>query len=337
MTDITIGVIGYGYWGPNIVRNFFSIDNCRIRSVADERGERLVLLAKNFPSITGVNNAGDILNDRSINAVVIATPVFTHFELAKKALENGKHVLIEKPLASTVAESEELINLAERNGLTLMVDHTFLYTGAVQKMKELIDSDFIGTPRYFDSSRINLGLFQSDINVLWDLAAHDISILIYLIKNIPESINATGISHTHNHVENIAYMTVNYNSDFIAHINCSWTSPVKVRQTLIGGDKKMILYNDIEPSEKVRVYDTGYYHKTDEDKKKILVDYRIGDIYIPKLSAEEALTGVANDFIQSILQKKEPLSNAQLGIGVVKILEASQQSIKNKGKEVKIK
>lgn len=337
MTDITIGVIGYGYWGPNIVRNFFSTDNCRIKSVADERGERLILLGKNFPSITGLKNAADILNDNSINAVVIATPVFTHFELAKKALENGKHVLIEKPLASTVAESEELINLAERKGLTLMVDHTFLYTGAVQKMKELIDSGFIGAPRYFDSSRINLGLFQSDINVLWDLAAHDISILLYLIKDVPESVNATGISHTHNEVENIAYMTMNYNADFIAHINSSWTSPVKVRQTLIGGDKKMILYNDIEPSEKVRVYDTGYYHTTDEDKKKILVDYRIGDIYIPKLSAEEALTGVANDFVQSILQKKEPLSNAQLGIGVVRVLEASQQSIKNKGKEVKIK
>jgi len=337
MTDITIGVIGYGYWGPNIVRNFFSIDQCRIRAVADERPERLTMLAKNFPSIVGINTAEDIINDSTINAVVIATPVFTHFELAKKALEKGKHVLIEKPLASTVAEAEELINLAEQKGLTLMVDHTFLYTGAVQKMKELIDVGFIGTPRYFDSSRINLGLFQSDVNVLWDLAAHDISILIYLVKDIPESINATGISHTHNHVENIAYMTVNYNSDFIAHINCSWTSPVKVRQTLIGGDKKMILYNDIEPSEKVRVYDTGFYHTTDEDKKKILVDYRIGDIYIPKLSAEEALTGVANDFIQSILEKKEPLSNAQLGLGVVKILEASQQSIKNKGKEVKIK
>jgi len=337
MTDITIGVIGYGYWGPNIVRNFFSLDNCKVKSVADERAERLMILTKNFPSISGINNADDIMNDSTIDAVVIATPVFTHFVLAKKALENGKHVLIEKPMTSTVAESEELISLAEQKGLTLMVDHTFLYTGAVQKMKELIDSGIVGIPRYFDSSRINLGLFQSDINVLWDLAAHDISILIYLIKEIPQSVNATGISHTHNDVENIAYMTVNYNSDFIAHINSSWTSPVKVRQTLIGGDKKMILYNDIEPSEKVRVYDTGYNHTTDEDKNKILVDYRIGDIYIPKLSSEEALTGVANDFIQSILQKKQPLSNAQLGLEVVKILEASQQSIKNKGREVKIK
>ena len=337
MADITIGVIGYGYWGPNIVRNFFYSDNCKVKAVADQRDERLTLLAKNFPSINGINNAEDIINDDTINAVVIATPVFSHYELAKKALVEGKHVLIEKPLASTVAESEELINLAEQKGLTLMVDHTFLYTGAVQKMKELIDTGAIGTPLYFESSRINLGLFQSDINVLWDLAAHDISILIHLIKEIPESVNATGISHTHNGVENIAYMTVNYNSDFIAHINCSWSSPVKVRQMLIGGDKKMILYNDLEPSEKLRVYDTGYYHTTDEDKKKILVDYRIGDIYIPKLSSEEALTGVANDFIQSIIQKKEPLSNARFGLEVVKILEASQQSIKNKGREIKIK
>lgn len=337
MADITLGVIGYGYWGPNIVRNFFSLDNCRIKAVADERQERLALLSKNFPSIPGVTSADDILTDPAINAVVIATPVFTHFQLAKKALENNKHVLIEKPMASTVAESEALIDLAEKKGLVLMVDHTFLYTGAVQKMKELIGSGFIGTPRYFDSSRINLGLFQSDINVLWDLATHDISILLYLVSEVPESINATGISHTHNQVENIAYMTVNYTSDFIAHINCSWTSPVKVRQTLIGGDKKMILYNDIEPSEKVRVYDTGYFHTTDEEKKKILVDYRIGDIYIPKLSSEEALTGVANDFVQAIVAKKEPVSSAQLGLTVVKILEASQQSIKNKGKEVKIK
>ena len=337
MTDIIIGVIGYGYWGPNVVRNFFSSDNCKVKSVADRREERLIMLSKNFPSINGIKNAEDIFNDNTIHAVVIATPVASHFSLAKKALEMGKHVLIEKPLTSTVAESEELINLAGQKGLTLMVDHTFLYTGAVQKMKELIDTGAVGTPLYLDSSRINLGLFQSDINVLWDLAAHDISILIYLIKEVPESVNATGISHTHNQVENIAYMTVNYSSDFIAHINCSWSSPVKVRQTLIGGDKKMILYNDLEPSEKLRVYDTGYYHTTDEEKKKILVDYRIGDIYIPKLAAEEALTGVANDFIQSIIQKKEPLSHARLGMEVVKILEASQQSIKNKGREVKIK
>lgn len=337
MANINIGVIGYGYWGPNIVRNFFSAADCTVKAVADGRPERLAAMNKIFPSIKGVKTGDEIINDTEIDAVVVATPVFTHFALAKKALENGKHVLIEKPMTSTVAEAEELIELATKKGLTLMADHTFLYTGAVRKMKELIDTDIIGTPRYFDSARINLGLFQPDINVLWDLAPHDISILTYLITETPLSINATGISHTHNNIENIAYMTVNYNSDFIAHFNCSWTSPVKVRQTLIGGDKKMIVYNDLEPSEKLRVYDTGYNHTTVLDRNTIMVDYRTGDVYIPKIQLSEALSGVANDFIQSIINKTKPLACAELGMQVVKILEASQESIKNKGKEVKIK
>jgi predicted dehydrogenase len=337
MSNINIGVIGYGYWGPNIVRNFFATSLCTIKMVADGRQERLNLLAKIFPSIQGVKDAEEVINSNEIDAVVIATPVFTHFALAKRALLNGKHVLIEKPMTSSVAEADELINLATQKGLTLMADHTFLYTGAVQKMKELIETDIIGKPHYFDSARINLGLFQPDINVLWDLAPHDISILTYLITEVPESINATGISHTRNQIENIAYLTVNYNSSFIAHFNCSWSSPVKVRQTLIGGDKKMILYNDLEPSEKVRVYDTGYNHKTEEDRTRIMVDYRTGDVFIPKLSSREALAGVADDFIQSVIQKKSPLSNALLGRSVVRILEASQESIKNKGKEVRIK
>ena len=336
-SNLKIGVIGYGYWGPNIVRNFFGAAGCTVSKVADGRPERLKQLNKIFPSIDSVNDASDIIGDPEIDAVVIATPVFTHFELAKKALIIGKHVLIEKPMTSSVAEADELIELAAKKGLTLMADHTFLYTGAVEKMKELIENKTIGTPCYFDSTRINLGLFQPDVNVLWDLAPHDISILTYLITELPESINATGISHTRNHIENIAYLTVNYQSDFIAHFNCSWTSPVKVRQTLIGGDKKMILYNDLEPSEKVRVYDTGYNMKSEEDKTRIMVDYRTGDVYIPKLSGREALAGVAADFIQSVVQKKEPLANALLGRQVVKILEASQESIKNKGKEIKIR
>ncbi|HMC85004.1 MAG TPA: Gfo/Idh/MocA family oxidoreductase [Chitinophagaceae bacterium] len=337
MSNINIGVIGYGYWGPNIVRNFFATSSCTIKMVADGRQERLNLLAKIFPSIQGVRDADEIINNKEVDAVVIATPVFTHFALAKRALLNGKHVLIEKPMTSSVAEADELIDLAAQKGLTLMADHTFLYTGAVQKMKEIIDTDVIGKPHYFDSARINLGLFQPDINVLWDLAPHDISILTYLITEVPESINATGISHTRNQIENIAYLTVNYNSSFIAHFNCSWSSPVKVRQTLIGGDKKMILYNDLEPSEKVRVYDTGYNHKTEEDRTRIMVDYRTGDVFIPKLSSKEALAGVADDFVQSVIQKKLPLSNALLGRSVVRILEASQESIKNKGKEIRIK
>jgi len=337
MANIKVGVIGYGYWGPNIVRNFFATPDCTVRMVADGRQERLNLLAKTFPSIQGVKDAEDIIGSSEVDAIVIATPVYTHFELAKRALLQGKHVLIEKPMTSSVREADELIELATRKGLTLMADHTFLYTGAVQKMKEIIQTEVIGTPLYFDSSRINLGLFQPDINVLWDLAPHDISILTYLITEVPESINATGISHTGNKIENIAYLTVNYNSNFIAHFVCSWSSPVKVRQTLIGGDKKMILYNDLEPSEKVRVYDTGYNHKTEEDRTRIMVDYRTGDVYIPKLSSREALAGVADDFVQSVIHKKEPMSNATLGKSVVRILEASQESIKNNGKEIRIK
>jgi predicted dehydrogenase len=337
MTNIKVGVIGYGYWGPNIVRNFFATPDCTVRMVADGRPERLNLLAKTFPSIQGVKDAEDIISSKEVDAIVIATPVHTHFELAKRSLLQGKHVLIEKPMTSSVREADELIELATKKGLTLMADHTFLYTGAVQKMKEIIQTEVIGTPLYFDSSRINLGLFQPDINVLWDLAPHDISILTYLITEIPESINATGISHTGNKIENIAYLTVNYNSNFIAHFVCSWSSPVKVRQTLIGGDKKMILYNDLEPSEKVRVYDTGYNHKTEEDRTRIMVDYRTGDVYIPKLSSREALAGVADDFIQSVIHKKDPMSNATLGKSVVRILEASQESIKNNGKEIRIK
>jgi predicted dehydrogenase len=337
LSNINVGVIGYGYWGPNIVRNFFGTLACSVKMVADGRPERLGALAKIFPSIKGVNDGEEIINSKEIDAVVIATPVFTHFAIAKRALLAGKHVLIEKPMTSSVQEADELINLATQKGLTLMADHTFLYTGAVQKMKEIIHAEVIGKPLYFDSSRINLGLFQPDINVLWDLAPHDISILTYLITEIPESINATGISHTRNKIENIAYLTVNYNSSFIAHFTCSWSSPVKVRQTLIGGDKKMILYNDLEPSEKVRVYDTSYNHITEEDKTRIMVDYRTGDVYIPKLSSREALAGVADDFIQSVIQKKLPLSNAMLGRSVVRILEASQESIKNNGKEIRIK
>jgi predicted dehydrogenase len=334
---VRIGIIGYGYWGPNLVRNFSTQELGKVVCVADSRPERLALLAKNFPGVAGLSSSDDLINNPDIDAVVIATPVFSHFSLAMKALTAGKHVMIEKPMTASVQEAEELIELAARKKLVLMVDHTFLYTGAVQKMKELVDNNIIGKPRYFDSTRINLGLFQPDINVLWDLAPHDISILSFLIREKPYSINATGISHTHNGIENIAYMTVNYENDFIAHFNCSWTSPVKIRQTLIGGDKKMIVYNDLDPSEKVRIYDTGFTHKTEEDKFHIRVDYRTGDISIPKLSDKEALAGVAKDFLESVTQQKQPLSNAELGIEVVKILEASQESIRNNGKEVVIK
>jgi predicted dehydrogenase len=264
--SLNIAIIGYGYWGPNLVRNFTNAVNSKVTHVVDFRPERLSLVNKMYPSIETTNNVDEIINSTKVDAVVIATPVFTHFELAKKALLNGKHVLLEKPMTSTVAEAIELIDLADKMGLLLMVDHTFLYTGAVRKMKELIERRELGTINYFDSTRINLGLFQPDVNVLWDLAPHDISILLFLINEKPLSVNATGVSHTNNGIENIAYLTTNYSSNLLAHFNCSWSSPVKLRNTLVGGDKKMVLFNDLEPSEKLRVYDTGYNYKTDEEK-----------------------------------------------------------------------
>ena len=331
---MNIAVIGYGYWGPNLVRNFFAIENSKVLMVADPRSERLKIVNSIFPSIQTTENVADVFNNANVDAVLIATPVSTHYELARQALLHDKHVLIEKPMTRTSDEGRKLIELADQKNKLLMVDHTFLYTGAVQKMKELIRKGDIGNINYFDSTRINLGLFQPDMNVLWDLAPHDISILNYLIDEAPYSINATGVSHTKNDLENIAFMTVNFKSGLIAHFSCSWSSPVKLRMILVGGEKKMILYNDIEPTEKIKVYDTGYSVKTDEEKQKILIDYRVGDVYIPKLNMQEALAGMAKDFVTSIANKSKPLSDCQSGLGVVKILEAADISIKNKGREV---
>ena len=333
---IQVGIIGYGYWGPNLARNFSNQKDCRVIAVADTRPNRLEQLRHSHPSINAVQDADEIINDPQIDAIIIATPVNTHFSLAQKALLKGKHVLLEKPMASSVKECETLIELSLQKNLVLMVDHTFLYTGAVEKIKAIIDGGILGNIKYLDSTRINLGLFQHDINVLWDLAPHDLSILRYLYDAKPYSINATGISHTENGLENIAFMTINYTSDFIAHLNCSWTSPVKVRMMMIGGDKKMIIYNDVEPTEKIKVYDTAYQLKTDDEKNQILVDYRVGDIFVPKVSSKEALASVASDFIDSINENKLPRSSYIIGMDIVKMLEASEVSIKNNGKEVKI-
>lgn len=331
---VKVGIIGYGYWGTNLVRNFAAAENCSLEMVADLRPERLAILKKSFPSVHTTTSFDELVTSAQVDAVVIATPVFTHFPLAKKALESGKHVLLEKPMTASVAEAEELMELAARNKKVLMVDHTFLYTGAVQKIKTLVESGEIGKIKYFDSTRINLGLFQQDVNVLWDLAPHDISILDFITNERPTSVQATGISHTNNGLENIAYLTVNYQSDLIAHFSCSWTSPVKLRNILIGGDKKMILFDDNQPTEKVKIYETGYNVKNDEEKQRILVDYRVGDIYVPKVAAKEALAAMAADFVSAIIKSTKPVSDAQVGLDVVRILEASQKSIKNKGSEV---
>ncbi len=333
---MNIGIIGYGYWGKNLVRNFYAQKKIKVKTILDFDAKKLQLASQYYPDIHTTTSLTTFLADASIEAVVIATPVFTHYELVKQALLKDKHVLVEKPMTASYLQAKELMEIANERSLLLMVDHTFLYTGAVQKIKDLMDKKELGNINYIDSTRINLGLFQSDVNVLWDLAAHDISICNYLLNEEPISVQATGISHTTNAIENIAYLTLKYASNKITHFNCSWSSPVKVRQMLIGGDKKMIVWNDLEATEKIKVYDTGYELRSEEDKTKMLIDYRIGDIYVPKLESTEALFTMAADFINSILEKKKPLSCAQIGATVVKILEASQISIKNNSREVEL-
>jgi predicted dehydrogenase len=333
---ISVALAGYGYWGKNLARNFFSAPNCNLHSIIDADASKFELIKKQFPSVQMSTEYEAILNDPKIDAVVIATPVFSHYSMAKAALLAGKHVFVEKPMTSSVRESEKLIELAQKNKLVLMPDHTFLYTGAVRKMKQLIMSLEIGKVNYYDSTRINLGLFQADVNVVWDLAPHDISILYHLIDERPISVTATGISNLNNGIENIAFVTLHFQSNMIAHFSCSWSSPVKIRKILVGADKKMILFDDNEVTEKVKVYDTGYTAKSDEERQGILIDYRVGDIYVPKLEMKEALAGVAQDFINAIQYGKEPVSNWKSGLDVVKVLEAAQVSIKQNGKEVRI-
>lgn len=331
-----IAIIGYGYWGPNLVRNFNNAANCEVACIFDLSEKQLNRANKAFPNIKLVSNYDEILKDKSIDAVAIATPVFTHFKLAKQAMMHDKHVLLEKPMTASVAEANELIEISKSRGLTLMVDHTYLYTSAVEKIKEIVDSGEIGNIKYVDSTRINLGLFQTDVDVLWDLAPHDISICSYLMQERPTAVQAVGVSHIDNDLENIAYLTLHYPNNRIAHFNCSWISPVKIRQMLIGGDKKMIVFNDLETTEKLKIYDKGYNVIPESDRDKLLVDYRIGDIQIPKIPQSEALAGMAADFINSIEKGVMPRSNYNSGLEVVTILEAATYSMKNKGTEVEL-
>jgi predicted dehydrogenase len=333
---INLGIIGYGYWGINLLRNFVATPNCRVTKVCDQRHERLAVAQRNFPSVGTTTHVQDLMQDPTLDAVVIATPVFLHYQLAKQALLAGKHVLVEKPLTASVTEAIELVELAARQRKILAVDHTFLFTGSVQKIKSLIETNELGSLQYFDSTRINLGLFQPDVNVIWDLAPHDISILNYLVPQRPQRVICTGQSHTQNRLENIAYLSVYYDCDFMAHFTCSWISPVKIRRILIGGDKKMCLYDDVEPTEKVKIYDTGFSVKTEEEKHQLLVDYRTGDIYIPKISQKEALAEMAKDFVGAIMHNRKPLVDGEAGLAVVNILDAAQQSINQGGKEIKL-
>lgn len=327
--NVKLGLIGYGYWGPNLLRNFSETDGVEVKWCADVQLNRLTAARKRHPATKMTQDAQDILDDPEVTAVVIATPVTTHFSLAKRALEANKHVLIEKPMTRTVAESEELIAIAEKRGLVLMVDHTFIYTGAVRKIKELIDVGELGSLYYYDSVRVNLGLFQHDIDVLWDLAPHDLSILTFLVPQAPRSVSATGADHTGSGIVDVAYMTVHFDNNFIAHFHVNWLSPVKIRQNLIGGSRRMLVYDDMEPSEKVRVYDRGIQVSSQEGIYKALVDYRMGDMWSPKLDLREALSLECEHFLDCVRFNKVPRSDGKAGLTVVKILEAASYSMAN--------
>ncbi len=331
-----IGVIGYGYWGPNLVRNFAEIDGVEVRWCADTRSDRQALAKRRYPLLNVTADPRDIFKDSAIDAVVVATPVFTHYPLVRQALQEGKHVLVEKPLARTVAEGEELRELAEKKGLVLMVDHTFIYTGAVRKMKEIIDVGELGDLHYFDSVRVNLGLFQHDVDVIWDLAPHDLSILAYLVHERPKYVSAVGANHTGSGLSDVAYISLHYESSFIAHFHVNWLSPVKIRQILIGGSRRMLVYDDTEPSEKVRVYDRGVKVATEEGIYKTLIDYRTGDMWAPKLELREALAVECEHFIECVRFKKMSASSAAAGLEVVRLLEAASRSLAAGGGRVAV-
>jgi len=330
---IRVGVIGYGYWGPNIVRNFHGQEHSRVMMVCDKSPKSVGRVQQSYPDMLVTGDVDEILEATDIDAVAIVTPVHTHFDLAKKALENGKHVFVEKPFTSTSAQAEQLIELAERKNLKIMVDHTFLFTGVVKRMRQIIDDGVLGDLYYYDSTRVNLGLFQHDVNVIWDLAPHDLSIMDYLIAEKPQAVVATGEHHLNGKAD-IGFLTVYYPKNIIGHVNVNWLSPVKVRTTLIGGEKKMLVWNDLDADEKLKIYDKGAKMTNAEGVYQLLVSYRSGDMWAPKVEQIEALKVEASYFADCILNDKNAFNDGHAGLRVVRLLEAANQSLEQKGKIV---
>mgnify|MGYP001322635503 CR=1 FL=1 len=334
---INVGIIGFGYWGPNIVRNIMSIENMKVLQIADVNNDRLKQANKLYPSVILTKDPKNIFENKKIDAVIIATPVSTHFELAYNSLCAGKHTLVEKPLASSSEECLKLIDIADKNKLVLQVDHTFPYTEAVKKIKFLLKSNSLGNLLYYDSVRINLGLFQNDINVIGDLAIHDLSILDFLMGKQPISIVANGMAHHSGQNENIAYVTLIYDDNFIANIHVNWLSPIKIRKILIGCDKKMIVYNDLEPAEKIKIYDKGILSQRDSKQTyQMRVGYRLGDVNSPHLENTEALYAVLDHFKNCISKQSIPITDGLSGLRVIKIIEAATYSMENSGIPVSI-
>jgi predicted dehydrogenase len=332
---IRIGVIGYGYWGPNIVRNFDAHESSEVVFVCDKNPKAQDRLRKAHPLLSFTTNEDAILKSPNIDVVAVVTPVWAHYELAKKALENGKHVFVEKPFTCSVAQAEELIELADRKNLKIMVDHTFLFTGAVKKIRQLVDEGALGDLYYYDSLRVNLGLFQHDVNVIWDLAPHDLSIMDHVVHEKPEAVVATGEKHL-NGVEDVAFITVYFPKRIIAHINVNWLSPVKVRTTLIGGEKKMLMWNDLEADEKIKVYDKGVSMSNGKGLHDLLVSYRSGDMWAPQVEQVEALRAETGYFLKCIEGNRTPFNDGIAGLRIVRLLEAADKSIRDRGQAVKL-
>jgi predicted dehydrogenase len=334
---VSIGVIGYGYWGPNLVRNFMQTAGAQVSAVCDPRAEARSKVQQAYPSVQTYADVGEMLEKGNLDAVVIATPVTSHYALAERALRAGKHIFVEKPFTATTEQGERLLDLAEQYRRVVMVDHTFIYTSAVRKIKELIQDGSLGKIYYYDSVRVNLGLFQSDVNVLWDLAVHDLSIMDFLFDRTPRLITATGMTHVPGQPENLAYLNCLFDDELMAHFHVNWLAPVKIRRTLIGGSEKMIVYDDIEMSEKIKVYDKGItVNNNPADTYQLKVGYRAGDMWAPRLENVEALKIEAEHFVECITHNRRPESDGHAGLRLVRILEAATQSMKQHGQPIEL-
>jgi len=332
---VHIGVIGYGYWGPNIVRNLRGLEGCEVAAVCDRSPAALKRVFQAYPDLAVTTDVSELMESPKIDAIAVVTPVCTHFELAKAALESGKHVFIEKPFTATTDQAEQLVELADRKNLRIMVDHTFLFTGAVRKIHQLIEEGVLGDIYYYDSTRVNLGLFQHDVSVIWDLAPHDLSIMDFLIHETPEAVIATGETHLNGLVD-VAYITIYFPGNTIAHINVNWLSPVKIRTTLIGGEKRMLVWNDLEADEKLKIYDKGVEMNNGQGLYDLLVSYRSGDMWAPRVEQTEALKVELTHFIECIRSNRTPMNDGVAGARVVKLLEAADQSLKQRGRAVQL-
>lgn len=342
---IGVGVIGYGYWGPNLVRNFYETPGCRVVAVSDLSSDRLSRASARYPTVDTLPDYRDLIADPRVHLVAIATPVCTHYDLAMQALRMGKHVLLEKPMTGDVEQAQRLVEEAAKRRLMLAVDHTFVYTGAVRKMRDLVASGDLGEIYYYDSVRVNLGLFQHDVNVVWDLAVHDLSIMDHLLPARPVAVSATGLGHVPGEPENIGYVTFHFDTAVMAHVHVNWLAPVKVRRTLIGGSKKMIVYDDLEPSEKVKVYDKGItvnsapaggHAPGNGQRYAMLVGYRSGDVWAPQIDGAEALAVETRHLIDCITNGKTPIADGEAGLRVVRLLEAATESMRNSGRIVEL-